>query len=528
VSGRLLHELLEASAEAGPDRLAVVDGRRTLTYGELERRGNVLGRLLQEQGVQRGDRVGLFLDKSLESLVGIYGVLKSGATYVPFDPNAPLARLGYIARDADIRCLLTAGEKAQDWDGLREGGAPLESLVVLNATEREPVPAPEGVRVVSFPAALGAYAESPPPMRIDDSDLAYILYTSGSTGDPKGVMLSHLNARAFVDWAVDEFDVSAGDRLSSHAPLHFDLSVFDLFAAAAAGAPVVLVPPELSIFPVNLAGFMAESEISVWYSVPSILTLLVTRGDLGAVELPSLRAVLFAGEVFPTKYLFRLMELLPHVRFANLYGPTETNVCTWYEVPPSPEGRPDAIPIGKPITDVDVFAVTDDGRLAGAGEVGELCVRGPTVMHGYWGDQERTARAFLEEDGARAAGGGRAYRTGDLVREDEEGNYWYLGRRDAQIKSRGYRIELGEIETALYAHPSVVECAVTTIPDELVGNRIKAYVVVRDDLGQTDLAAFCSKRIPHYMVPELYEFRPELPKTSTGKVDRKALSAEGA
>jgi acyl-coenzyme A synthetase/AMP-(fatty) acid ligase len=149
-------------------------------------------------------------------------------------------------------------------------------------------------------------------------------------------------------------------------------------------------------------------------------------------------------------------------------------------------------------------------------------------MHGYWGDQERTARAFLEEDGTGAAGGGRAYRTGDLVKEDEEGNYWYLGRRDAQIKSRGYRIELGEIETALYAHPSVVECAVTTIPDELVGNRIKAYVVARDDLGETDLASFCSKRIPHYMVPEAFEFRPELPKTSTGKVDRKALSAEGA
>ena len=502
MSRRLLHELLEASAAAGPERIAVVDGPRSLTYGELDRRANGLAHLLRDRGVAHGDRVGLLLDKSIESLVGIYGVLKAGAAYVPFDPNAPVARLGYIARDAGIHCLLIGVTRSADCDALRAAGAPVETLVVLD----EDAPA--------------EYPESPPSVAPDESDLAYILYTSGSTGDPKGVMLSHLNARAFVDWAVAEFGVGAGDRLSSHAPLHFDLSVFDLFAAAAAGAPVVLVPPELSVFPTRLARFMAATEITVWYSVPSILTLLVTRGELEAAQLPRLRLVLFAGEVFPTKYLFRLTQLLPHVRFANLYGPTETNVCTWYDVPRPLDGPPEAIPIGRPIAGVDVFAVTDAGDRAAPGEAGELCVRGPTVMRGYWGDPERTARAFLSGDG----GDGRAYRTGDLVREDREANYWYLGRRDAQIKSRGYRIELGEIEAALNAHPSVVECAVTAIPDELIGNRISAHVVVRDEVGQTDLAAFCATRVPHYMVPETFAFRPALPKTSTGKTDRRALA----
>ena len=224
----------------------MVDGARALTYGELERRANGLAGLLQERGVRRGDRVGLFLDKSLESLIGIFGVLKTGAAHVPFDSDAPVARLAYIARDANIRCLLTGIEKAEAWDDLVHAGAPLESIVVLNADEPDLMRAPDGVQTLSFPSALSAYRESRRPVAQDGSDLAYILYTSGSTGDPKGVMLSHLNALAFVDWAVDEFGIAASDRLSSHAPLHFDLSVFDLFAAAKAGAPVVLVPPELS------------------------------------------------------------------------------------------------------------------------------------------------------------------------------------------------------------------------------------------------------------------------------------------
>jgi acyl-coenzyme A synthetase/AMP-(fatty) acid ligase len=307
--------------------------------------------------------------------------------------------------------------------------------------------------------------------------------------------------------------------LSSHAPLHFDLSVFDLYAASSAGAPVVLVPPEMSVFPLNLARFIADRRISVWYSVPSILTMLVLRGRLEEIDLSVLRTILFAGEVFPTKYLGQLMKSLPEVRFANLYGPTETNVCTWYEVPRWEEA-PVAIPIGKAITDVVVFATDEQGLVVAPGEVGELCVTGPTVMHGYWNDFERTARSLkVEGDRGREH---RTYRTGDLVQQERSGDWTLLGRRDTQIKSRGYRIELGDIEAVINQHPSVIECAAVAVPDEIVSNRIKAFVAT-DSIDEKELQRFCLERLPRYMVPEVWELRDQLPKTSTGKIARSDL-----
>lgn len=512
----LLHERLSASAEREEDAHAVVDADRSLTYGELERRANGLAHLLIENGVSRGDRVGLFLEKSLESLVGIYGILKAGALYVPLDAGAPAARLGYIAADAGLRCLISADAKSSAWVELLTAGAPLETVVVLNA--ERPLEAPDGLRVLGADDIAEAPTTPPRPAQSAD-DLAYILYTSGSTGQPKGVMLSHRNALAFVDWAAREFEVAASDRLSSHAPLHFDLSIFDLYAASSVGAAVVLVPPDLSVFPLNLARFIADRRISVWYSVPSILTMLVLRGRLDEVDLSALRTILFAGEVFPTKYLQRLMESLPEVRLANLYGPTETNVCTWYEVPRWEEA-PAAIPIGRAIDDVAVFAVDEHGRRVAPGAVGELCVTGPTVMHGYWNDADRTARSLSVERELETER--RTYRTGDLARQEQSGDWVLLGRRDTQIKSRGYRIELGDIEAAINQHPSVIECAAVAVPDDVVTNRIKAFVAP-DSIDEKELQRFCLERLPRYMVPEVWELRDELPKTSTGKIARSVL-----
>jgi amino acid adenylation domain-containing protein len=516
VTAPLLHERLTASAERDQHAPAVVDGDRNLTYGELEQRANGLAHVLVEHGISRGDRVGLFLEKSLESLVGIYGILKAGALYVPLDPAAPAARLGYIAADAGLRCLISSRAKAPVWEELLQAGAPLETVVALDAEEA--VEAPEGLRVLGEHDLAGGTETPPRPAQTED-DLAYILYTSGSTGQPKGVMLSHRNALAFVDWGVREFQVAASDRLSSHAPLHFDLSIFDLYAASSAGAAVVLVPSEMSVFPLNLARFIADRRISVWYSVPSILTMLVLRGQLEEADLSALRMILFAGEVFPAKYLQQLMEILPEVRFANLYGPTETNVCTWYEVPHTSEAPP-AIPVGRAIDDVSVFAVDEHGARVPSGEVGELCVTGPTVMHGYWNDAERTARSLsVERDGDAEA---RTYRTGDLARLEPSGDWLLLGRRDAQIKSRGYRIELGDIEAAINEHPSVIECAAVAVPDDVVTNRIKVFVSP-DDVDEKELQRFCLERLPRYMVPEVWELRDELPKTSTGKIARSVL-----
>jgi acyl-coenzyme A synthetase/AMP-(fatty) acid ligase len=329
-------------------------------------------------------------------------------------------------------------------------------------------------------------------------------------------MLSHLNGLAFVDWAAREVGVGPEDRLSSHAPLHFDLSTFDLFAAAWGAAAVVLVPREASVFPIELAAFIRDSRITVWYSVPSILTLLVLRGGLESTSLADLRTVIFAGEVFPGKYLTRLMELIPHARFYNLFGPTETNVCTWYEVRHG-ESLDEGVPIGYPIEGVELIVERPDGTPAERGEEGELLVRGPTVMHGYWGDEARTARVLSGEAGERV------YRSGDLVREDPDGKLVFLGRRDAQVKTRGYRVELGEIEAALYSLSAVVECAVVAVPDEAVTNLLKAFVVVSEPVTDAELAGRCRERLPRYMVPDEFEFREALPKSSTGKIDRRSL-----
>jgi amino acid adenylation domain-containing protein len=517
----LLHHLLEAAAGRRPERVAVAHGERALSYAALETRANQLARLLAaELGVRRGDRVGILMDKSVESLVAVYGALKAGAAYVPLDVRAPAARLAYVTRDCGVACLLTGRAQGGRWAELAGDGLPLRALAVLDAPAAGCPPAPAGVCLVGADA-VDAQPASPPGTPALSLDLAYILYTSGSTGHPKGVMLTHRAGLAFVEWAAHEFAIGPEDRLSSHAPLHFDLSVFDVFAAALGAARTVLVDARLAMLPVEVARLIREREITTWYSVPSILALLAERGGLAGNDLPHLRTVLFAGEVFPSRHLRRLMELLPGAAFHNLFGPTETNVCTAHRVArPPADGEP--IPIGRPVADVDVYVARADGTLAAEGEVGELCVRGATLMRGYWGDEERTARSLVPNPWA-AGVRDDVYRTGDFVRRDAAGDLWFAGRRDDMVKSRGYRIALGDVEAAVLAHASVEECVVVPVPDELVTCRLLAWVVCGDGLSAGDLKRFCALRVPGYMVPEWFEFRAALPRTSSGKVDRRSL-----
>jgi len=526
-----IHDLLDAAARRRGERIAVVDGDRELTYAELEDRSSRLAAAMTDRGVAPGDRVGLLLEKSLEAVIAIYATLKAGAAYVPLDDQAPALRLAYIARDAGIRCLISSQAKADVCRELLERGVPLQTIVGADGHrgseavtgEADPSADPRQQSAEEWESSVqwlpwSAVEGFPvaPAVAVDPDALAYILYTSGSTGEPKGVTLSHANGLAFVEWAAKEVGVGMQDRLSSHAPFHFDLSTFDLFAAAWGAATLVLVPRELSMFPVLLARLIAERSITIWYSVPSALTALALRGELERTPLPSLRTIIFAGEVFPIKSLSRLMELVPGCRYLNLYGPTETNVCTWHEVT-----REDLlageVPIGKPLPGVSATIVREDGASAAVGELGELVIAGPTVMHGYWGDPRRTARALQVE------GDTRRYRTGDLVRRRSDGELLFAGRRDMQIKTRGYRVELGEIEAALNAIEVVVEAAVVAVPDETITNRLKAFVVTSEPIAAGRLASLCRERLPAHMIPTEIEFRPELPKSSTGKVDRRAL-----
>jgi amino acid adenylation domain-containing protein len=408
-------------------------------------------------------------------------------------------------------------------------GTPLETIVLTNETASETADLPAAVQTITW-AQVGAQEDGPPAdSGAIETDLAYILYTSGSTGDPKGVMIAHRAIFTFVNWCYDTFQMTEQDRVTGHAPLHFDLSTFDLYVTIKAGGTVVLVPEKLSVFPLQLVQFLQDEGITVTYMVPSILSLMVNYGRLNSHDLSRLRAILFAGEVFPIKYLRELVAAVPHAAYYNLYGPTETNVCTYYQVRPQdlePE-RAQPVPIGVACENMEVFAIDEAGRLVTApGCEGELWVRGSCVAQGYWGDPEKTARGFVSNP-YQPHYAETAYRTGDIVVLDEDGRNWRLvGRRDHMIKSRGYRIELGEIESALYSHAAVKEAVVVAIPDELLGNRIKAFVVPLGGNGLTarEIQTHCGQRLPRYMVPEAIEFLEELPKTSTGKVNRPLLA----
>jgi non-ribosomal peptide synthetase component F len=336
-------------------------------------------------------------------------------------------------------------------------------------------------------------------------------------------MLSHRNCRVFTDWAVEAFGLTARDRVANQAPFHFDLSTFDLYATAAVGASLHPVSPRIAAFPAAVAMRWAQDRLSVWYCTPSSLVLMLTRGGLEAQDLSALRVLLFAGEVFPNKYLRQLMALAPQARFANLFGPTETNVCTWLEVKRPPEGET-PLSIGRACPYDEALVLDDALRPVPAGGVGELWVRGASVMHGYWGRPERSALALQTIDIAPGIRD-RAYRTGDLARLLPDGNLEFLGRRDHQVKTRGYRVELGEIEIRLAAHPAVDEAVVIAVPDDEVTNRLKAVVVPKAGVEVTadELRQHCALTLPRYMVPESVVFRKQLPRTSSGKVDRRAL-----
>lgn len=518
----VLQQLLITSAEKYPEKDAVIFGDDKMTYAELHDKTNRLASFMTQNGVDRGDRVGIFLNKSVESIICIFSILKANAVYVPLDPVAPAARISYIIDNCQIKCLLTSSAKSKALPAILSKTA-VETIIVTD--NRHEVAEGIDKKPILWEEVLAARYEGVPEIRNISSDLAYILYTSGSTGTPKGVMISHLNAFTFVNWVVDYLKVDENDIFSNHAPLHFDLSILDIFCCMKVGGTLCPVPETLSMFPIRLSTWIQDNRISVWYSVPSILSMMVLHGQPDQKDFSSLRMIIFAGEVFPVKYLRQLMTLIPGKQYINLYGPTETNVITYYRVPPIPPDQTKPIPIGKCCENMEVFAVTKEGKIVTeAGEEGELLARGTCVARGYWGAEDRTGKVFIPNTFQKNFDE-KIYKTGDLVALNKDGDYVYIGRVDHMIKSRGYRIEIGEIEAALYTHPSVSEVAVIAIPDDLITNRIKAVITLKAGhfLEATDVRMYCSEKIPKYMVPEIVEFRQSLPKTSTGKVDKPAL-----
>jgi amino acid adenylation domain-containing protein len=521
----LLHQLLSESAARYPDKDALSFKDERMTYGELERESDRLASGLSGMGLERGERAGIYMNRCIASIVGVFGIMKAGATYVPIDPLCPPARLSYIMNKCRIKYLLTTQEKLVNIEQVFPSNSPLENILVMNGRDSGSG-SPGSAKLFRWPDIRETASEDALRMNTVDSDLAYILFTSGSTGNPKGVMLSHLNSLTFVNSAHDFFKIRMNDRFSNICPLHFDMSVFDLFVAFKAGATVVIIPETTTIFPVKLAEAIAKNRISVWNSVPSALSLLASYKNLDGHDLSSLRLILFAGEQFPLKYLRRLQEAVPGAKFCNMYGQTEANSSTYYWVEQLPPDAKASLPIGRSLPNFEVFSLDEDGkRVTEPGQEGELYVRASTVALGYWEEVEKTEKAFVKNP-LRPDLNERVYKTGDLVSLDSQGNYVFLGRKDHMIKSRGYRIEIGEIETVLNNHPEIGNAVVIPIPDELIGNRISVLIVpsTPGKMKKEDILQYCSQHLPKYMIPESVEFRDSLPTTSSGKVDRKKLS----
>lgn len=513
----LLHQAIEHHAYENPDHCAIRFNKEELSYRQLFELSNQLARGLASAGVVKGDRVGIYMYKNLYSAVAIYGVLTAGAAYVPLDPFAPLDRLAHVISNCGINVLVSHDRKQADLVDL-SGLVKLTQVIVVG----------ESLSNVSHMSweEIQKLDSSPLNIHLTEQDLAYILYTSGSTGMPKGIVHTHRSGLSFANWAVETYHLTSKDRVSNHAPLHFDLSTFDFFATALAGATTCIIPEGITKFPVSMAKWIADEAISVWYSVPYALIQMLQRAKLHPESFPNLRWILFAGEPFPTKHLRAIMELLPDICFSNLYGPTETNVCTYYHVPPLSPDSDEPIPIGIACSNVEDLVVDLNGNEVVTGETGELLIRGGVVMKGYWNNPALSEKGFFIRQLTEQFGE-IFYRTGDLVQKMEDGNYRFLGRKDRQVKTRGYRVELDEIENALLANAAVEEAAVYPIPDGEGSNLIKAAVIPKLDFNLTEdvLFAELSRKLPPYAIPVEIDIRSEFPRTSTGKIDRRALQA---
>jgi len=513
----LLQNFLEESAHKYPNKVALVCKDARLTYEEIDRKANRVATLLRRQGIRRGDRVAIFLDNSVESVVSLFGILKADAVFLVLSPQLKAPKLEYILNNCGAKALVSDVSRLNAASGVLPNATDLESVIFTGDGKKLK---PNLHRNLIPWGEIESQKDARPvkPANID-IDLASIIYTSGSTGNPKGVMLTHLNMVSAATSITTYLENVHDDIVINCLPLSFDYGLYQVLMAFKFGGTLVL--EKSFVYPYEVLKRMVEEKVTGFPGVPTIFAILLQMKDLKKYDLGSLRYITNTAAALPVTHIQQIREAFPQATLYSMYGLTECKRVS-YLPPEELDRRPDSVGRGMP--NEEVWIVDGEGNRVGPGVVGELVVRGSNVMKGYWGDQETTDRVL--RPGPLL--GEKVLYTGDLFRMDEEGFIYFVERKDDMIKTRGERVSPKEVEDAIYGMEGIAEAAVIPVPDDILGSAIKAFVVAKNGyhLTEKQLLVHCKKMLEEFAIPKYFVFRDSLPKNPSGKIDKLALKQE--
>ena len=519
----LVQHYLDSTFQNYPNNIAVKCGKdEVISYKRLYHLSNKLANCLINIGITRQDRVAFCLKRSINSIVSINGILKADAIYVPIDHKSPIDRCRIIINDCTPKIII-----CDEWtvDTIFEAISVFRKkpkIIIVGFTNKENKNLKNDFINQN---QIDEQSDGQHEYKNIDTDIAYILYTSGSTGIPKGVMISHLNIINYIEWAIDFLNISTNDKILSTAPFHFDMSTFDIYCSLKIGAVLNIAPDEFMLFPLKLFEFIEKEKITIWKGVSSLLMYIARSGLLNKYNIPTLHTILFGGENLHTKYLMEWMKAYPAKFFYNVYGPTEaTGISTYHLVDKIPENSQEIIPIGKSYANSEVFLLNEDYTKTKNGDVGELCIKGSCLSMGYWNDQEKTVEVFMKNPLSKIHSE-RIYRTGDLAYMGKDSNYYFVGRKDNQVKYMGYRIDLEEIESALISIEEVKDTAVILAELEETGlKELVAFIEIEKTKSKVNISSELGKKLLFYMVPKKFITDIHIPRTERGKIDRHKLN----
>lgn len=493
-------QLYEESGRRNPGKRAFSDSEGYVTYEQAINASKAIGSFLATKN-KKNSAVAIMIEKSKETLIAFMGTIYSGNFYVPIDTEMPAARVKSVFDTVEPFAVIADEEnyeKAREW-GFDVEILKYDDLIQMPVDEEQL----QNIR-----------------RRAIDTDPIYALFTSGSTGVPKGVVVCHRSVIDYADWVCETFEINEKTIFGSQTPFYFSMSVLDIYSTLAGGAELHVIPKKLFAFPVKLLEHMNETKVNTIYWVPTALGIIANMKALDKVPLQYIEKVMFAGEVMPTKHLNAWRRALPNVMYANLFGPTEITDIGVYYVVDRDFADDEVLPIGKACDNVDLLVIDDDGKAVAEGEKGELCVRGSFLAHGYYNNPEKTNEVFVQNP-TNPHYPEIIYKTGDLVSINEHGEYIYYGRKDFQIKHRGNRIELGEIEAAVSSIEKIENCACSYDQEK---EKIILFYQGKD-LDTKEIRAGVERKVSKYMIPNVMICMDEMPLNMNGKIDRKALMA---